>query len=107
MWSLSPDELANAPAKGRQVLRCTAEHLIARCDGGRDEATNIVAACERCNHTRHQRKHPPVPEVYRADVRKRIARGGWHHRWVHDLGLITKARSEDLPSVSLTHASRR
>jgi len=59
-------------------LRCTAEHLVARCDGGRDSATNIVAACRHCNATRHKRRVPPDPPTFQAQVQRRIARGRWH-----------------------------
>ena len=52
----------------RQARRrqCTAEHLIARKDGGRESASNIVAACRGCNQTRHRRKLPPPPLLWRA-----------------------------------------
>lgn len=32
----------------------TAEHLVARMDGGNDVPGNIVAACEECNAARHK-----------------------------------------------------
>lgn len=32
----------------------TAEHLVARMDGGKDTPSNVVAACRRCNAARHQ-----------------------------------------------------
>ena len=35
-------------------LRCTAEYLIARQDGGIDDCENIAAACLYCNSTRHR-----------------------------------------------------
>ena len=85
MWltsSLELDaELPSSAAASR--LRCTAEHLVARTDGGRDTPSNVVAACFHCNHTRHVRKHPPTPEVYRLEVGRRMARHGWHPAWVH------------------------
>jgi len=59
-------------------LRCTAEHLLARQDGGRDAADNIVAACQWCNQGRHRRKEPPEPPVYRHLVHKRLRAGRWH-----------------------------
>ena len=37
---------------------CTAEHLVARQDGGEDSAENVVAACHYCNRRRHARPHP-------------------------------------------------
>jgi hypothetical protein len=61
-----------------KTLRCTAEHLLPRCDGGRNVASNIVAACLHCNSTRHKRRVPPDPATFRAQVRKRVAQGRWH-----------------------------
>lgn len=90
MWLTSPDELP-ASHRGEAALaklRCTAEHLVAQCDGGTDAASNIVAACARCNHTRHRLQTPPEPPVYRKLVAKQIARQGWHQRWVYDVGLV-------------------
>lgn len=60
------------------ALRSTAEHLIARCDGGGDGAGNVVAACQRCNNGRHQRKRAPEPSAFLAFVERRVARGKWH-----------------------------
>jgi hypothetical protein len=88
MWLASPHELdSTVPSKAAASrLRCTAEHLLARCDGGRDIPSNVVAACHFCNHTRHIRKRPPEPERYRAEITKRMARHGWHPAWVHAAG---------------------
>ena len=70
-------------------LQCTAEHLQARQDGGRDSITNIAAACRLCNHRRHaQRKVAPVPEAYRVLVRRRVAHKRWHPQQVFERGLI-------------------
>ena len=60
-----------------KALRCTAEHLHARCDGGRDTDENIVAACWYCNRQRHKRKCPHAPEEHRAYVQTRMAAGKW------------------------------
>lgn len=89
MWLVSPDDL---PAVRRSpaalaLLRCTAEHLVAQCDGGRHTASNIAAACARCNHTRHQLQKPPEPRAYRKLVAKQVAKRGWHRRWVYEAGL--------------------
>ena len=62
---------------GPAALRCTAEHLQARCDGGADSAANVVAACMFCNQKRHQRKNPLAPERYKSYVRNRVGRGAW------------------------------
>lgn len=64
-------------------LRCTAEHLVPRSQGGTDRPGNIVAACAHCNGTRHKRKCPPEPAKYRDDVMRRIKQGRWHPAWVH------------------------
>lgn len=61
-----------------QLLRCTAEHLEARQDGGLNTAKNIVAACLSCNQRRHKRKKAPAPSAYLNLVRKRVREGRWH-----------------------------
>ena len=81
MWLKRPEELAAlAPLSNRTAahLQCTAEHLIARCDGGSESATNIVAACRFCNQLRHQRKTPIDPSRFRSHVGDRLARRAWH-----------------------------
>lgn len=88
MWQLSPAELGCAPNRAASRLRCTAEHLIAKCDGGKDIATNVVAACAHCNSTRHKRKNPPTPDLYLLQVHTRLNRGSWHNSWVRDHGFL-------------------
>ena len=61
-----------------QRLKCTAEHLEARQDGGLDTAQNIVAACVTCSQRRHKRKQAPVPDAYLHLVQKRVRAGRWH-----------------------------
>lgn len=61
-------------------LQCTGEHLQARRDGGNSAAPNIVAACRFCNETRHRRKQPPTPALYKQEVQARINDGRWHPR---------------------------
>jgi 5-methylcytosine-specific restriction endonuclease McrA len=73
---------------GVPSLRCTAEHLQPRSEGGSDRPDNIVAACAHCNHARHKRRQPPEPSAYRAEVMRRISRGRWHPRWVFERGLV-------------------
>lgn len=85
-WLVSPAELPIASQRAAHRLRCTAEHLLAQCDGGRDLAANVVAACAHCNHTRHKRKIPPDPAAYRSEIRRRLGHGKWHPAWVFDLG---------------------
>ncbi|WP_324250425.1 HNH endonuclease [Xanthomonas vesicatoria] len=80
MWNASPDELTVFGVCARTVasLRCTAEHLIAQQDGGKNAAGSIVAACWLCNQRRHKRKSPPPPDAFRAFVQKRLAKGKLH-----------------------------
>jgi HNH endonuclease len=67
------DTIRSAP----KVLRCTAEHLLARSDGGGDTTDNIVAACLYCNTQRHRRKRPLSPDKHRIHVRARMEAGRW------------------------------
>lgn len=77
MWLKSAHELGMRPRPSR-FLQCTAEHLVARQDGGQDTPENIVAACWLCNLRRHQRRHPaPTPEAYKAMVQRRVGMGKW------------------------------
>lgn len=81
MWQDSAEAFA---AKHRislaqaQQFQCTAEHLKARCDGGKNAANNIAAACKRCNQLRHKRNKAPSPETYQQLVQKRLTQGKWH-----------------------------
>lgn len=82
MWLTDSDgfamrhDLTRAQARW---LQATAEHLTARQDGG-GNGLNIVAACLRCNSTRHARRPhcAPDPARYRARVQTRMAQGRWH-----------------------------
>lgn len=76
MWLDSPDELP-PPRKSVRARQCTAEHLVARQDGGRDTAENIVAACLQCNLRRHRRKVPLPAAEYLSLVHRRLGRGKW------------------------------
>ena len=81
MWVGSPPPLD--AVGGRRYfaspgLRCTAEHLVAKCDGGKNLPDNIAAACEFCNRRRHRRKCALPPEAFRALVVSRMNRGKWH-----------------------------
>lgn len=81
MWRGSIEQFARfygiTLGQARQ-FQCTAEHLLARQDGGGDGRSNIVAACLVCNQRRHKRKLVPEPEVYMALVRQRLNQGRWH-----------------------------
>jgi hypothetical protein len=67
MWWSSPGELG---PRLDLNLKCTAEHLHARCDGGSNSRANIVAACLRCNAGRHAVPQPLDAHSYRTQVRR-------------------------------------
>lgn len=88
MWLHQPTELL-LPQRAAAKLRCTAEHLRAKSEGGAEQADNIAAACLRCNEMRH-RMHPPLsPERYRAHVHRLMRARRWHNRCVLSAGLAT------------------
>ena len=60
------------------LLKCTAEHLTPRENGGNDTPSNVAAACWYCNSRRHRRKQPLSPEQYRKHVVSQLHKGGWH-----------------------------
>ena len=66
-------------------FKCTAEHLVARCDGGGNYKSNIVAACLFCNGQRHRIKKVPSPIKYRERIQKRLNKGKWHPKSLHHL----------------------
>lgn len=81
MWDASPEEFIaryQIPPGLAPRFQCTAEHVEARCDGGKDVAPNIVAACHFCNATRHRAKNPADAVTYASRVRSRLANGKWH-----------------------------
>lgn len=81
MWQDSPEEFAKRygiTVSQAMHHRCTAEHKIARQDGGTDCAENILAACHRCNQGRHKRKYPLTIEEFIRLVRQRLQLGRWH-----------------------------
>lgn len=90
MWLSSPDQLDASPNSPKQVkrLKCTAEHLIPRSEGGSDGAANIAAACRHCNETRHRMQPPPDATSYRAIVTTQVRNGVWHSRRIRTLGLL-------------------
>lgn len=81
MWESDPASFARVQhitvAQARS-FKCTAEHLEAKEDGGKDTAQNIVAACLFCNSRRHRRKQAPSPNAYRQLVQNRLGKGRWH-----------------------------
>jgi len=81
MWRDTPEAFAathGIKAAQARHFQCTAEHLVARQDGGKDGTLNIAAACIRCNQLRHKRKNSLEPKLYQRHVQQRLDRGGWH-----------------------------
>lgn len=81
MWEDSPDLFTNRYGlEGPRVrwLQATAEHLLARSEGGADHAGNVVAACSYCNSHRHRCPRPLPPADFASFVRQRLAAGKWH-----------------------------
>lgn len=76
--------------KGAALFKCTAEHLLAKQDGGKDHESNIVAACHYCNQKRHKCKSPKDPISYKQYVTNRLEKGKWN------LGLMHKPSSSTL-----------
>jgi 5-methylcytosine-specific restriction endonuclease McrA len=66
-------------------FQCTAEHKVARTDGGSDARRNIVAACRFCNEARHRRPIPPSSETFKKLVTSRVRRRRWHPREYYGL----------------------
>lgn len=81
MWEQDPQSFSaahNLSLNRARWLQCTAEHLIARQDGGKDTAANIVAACLFCNGGRHRIARAPSPIDFRKRVQARLSRGKWN-----------------------------
>ena len=81
MWLVNADIFAKTyqiTVKQAKTFQCTAEHLIARQNGGNDGENNIAAACNYCNQKRHKRKKPLNSIAFKQHVMKRQAPGRWH-----------------------------
>lgn len=83
IWEDAAEQFASAhglTAAQANLLKSTAEHLVAQRDGGRDTPDNIVAACAWCNSRRHAgRSHrAPEPQAYKCRIAQRIAIDKWH-----------------------------
>lgn len=93
MWEGTPESYAQKhkiSTKTAKRFQCTAEHLLARCDGGKDKKENIVAACTFCNRTRHNRKKQLAPSKYKQMLEKRLKLGKWHPREIHRQGIARR-----------------
>lgn len=80
MWENNPEAFARThriTPRQAQAFQCTAEHLKARQDGGKDSRQNIVAACRYCNQHRHRLKQPPAPLTFRDRVQRLLNKGKW------------------------------
>jgi hypothetical protein len=80
MWDRDSDDFASEHSITKRqaaLLRCTAEHLTARSDGGTNARVNVVAACAYCNSHRHRARQPLDPVRYRERVAGRMKRGRW------------------------------
>ncbi|WP_354005685.1 HNH endonuclease signature motif containing protein [Desulfofustis limnaeus] len=80
MWLDHKDDFAKVhklSSREADRFRCTAEHLLARSESGKDTKDNIVAACLYCNQNRHRRKNPPTPNRYKEFITRRIKKGKW------------------------------
>lgn len=93
MWLCSPDESGLRP-RSAATFQSTAEHLLARQNGGKEVVGNVVTACHLCNRRRNKRPTPaPSPETYRLRVQRRMVKGTWHpalakagnHKAIHAL----------------------
>lgn len=86
------------------LCQSTAEHLLARQDGGQDAGHNIAAACRFCNATRHKcgSASAPTPEKYKARVQQGIQRGKWHPAlsWLRTAKVSPTDRDRPSPALS-------
>ena len=81
MWLDDPEVFANKykiTTKQAKLFQCTAEHLKAKQDGGKNHESNIVAACHFCNQKRHKCKKPKDPIAYKNYVSSRLGKGKWN-----------------------------
>lgn len=88
MWEGNPEAFARQAGLSllqAKRFQCTAEHLQARQDGGRDVEENIVAACQFCNQHRHRIRPAPDPNRYQLIVRSKLDIGRWHHSFMRKL----------------------
>ncbi|RWC52451.1 MAG: HNH endonuclease [Mesorhizobium sp.] len=86
MWERNCEEFARKHSISvgeAKRFQCTAEHLIARRDGGTDIASNIVAACLFCNRTRHRMPSALTHKRYRHRVSRAIRKKKWHPSSIH------------------------
>src|SRR5690606_1212554 len=90
-----------------RLLQCTAEHLLAKCDGGMDVADNIAAACHFCNSRRHARRKPLSPGAYQKYVQGRVHRRRWHPEPLWRAGLIVAEAGDGASQTPLKTPTQR
>jgi hypothetical protein len=86
-----------------ELLRCTAEHLKPRSEGGTDAANNIVAACLYCNRSRHQARVPLESERFR----QRVSEPEFAVTYVKRIRALTPILPTSSPASSSRSARRR
>lgn len=89
------------------LLRCTAEHLHAKSQGGLDSSANIVAACHFCNRNRHAAKRPLAPHEYKRHVPNRMHSGRWLASMLQVTRLLKSGGLEGRPQADFDHLRRR
>ena len=80
MWAGDPIpfiEKFGLSKRQAKLFQCTAEHLKAQCQGGKDIKANIAAACWHCNQTRHRTIRPLEPAEFQRRVQRCVSKGGW------------------------------
>ncbi len=80
MWVEKPETFANKfklTKPQAKFYQCTAEHLLPRQEGGKDNLNNIAAACKYCNQQRHKSKSPLSPIKYQQHVQLKVAQNRW------------------------------
>lgn len=98
VWEANPTLFAlqhNLPGRLLAHLRCTAEHLQARQDSGKNSRQNIVAACAWCNSQRHKgrQRRAPSAKSYALWVQAIVSSGKWHPVVAHRAAMQEKSRS--------------
>jgi hypothetical protein len=83
IWDRDGEDFSRAhklPYRLAKHLKCTAEHLVARQDGGQNTVDNVVAACAWCNKMRHHHRQHKAPDAaaYGTQVSRLISLGRWH-----------------------------
>lgn len=88
MWKGNPEKFAsqhNITKKYATRFQCTAEHLVARCDGGKNQKSNIVAACNFCNQNATNEKSHLFRQCIKHIYRGGCNRGNGTHRGYNTL----------------------